>query len=362
MKVLFVTHTTQWIGPNVSLLHLIRHLPPRFEAEVVYPGSGSLVAHLAELGTRGHSMRSLTKQSIPRLWLLMRRRGVDLVYGNSASGVSKNALIAAKAARIPFVYHLREMAGAAGWRKTAFLKYADALIAVSMATANSYRPYCRRAPVVVHNGLEMANFVADRCAARRRLAGLAEIPVTELGHVLVHVGNLYRRKGQLDAVRAFESLAAKYPGSVLILFGRTDRDAAYTARVRQISERLGLAPRVVLVGMREDLPLLLPGADLYLHTAVRDPHPRSVIEAMASQLPAVAYATDGVSETVVDGETGFLVEVGDVAALARAASRLLRDIELRRRFGAQARRIVSDRFTAERTAEGVCAVLDEVLS
>ena len=63
----------------------------------------------------------------------------------------------------------------------------------------------------------------------------------------------------------------------------------------------------------------------------------AVIEAQAAGVPVVATPVGGIRETVVDGETGLLVPVGDPAALAAAVCRLLEDAELSARLAAEAR-------------------------
>ena len=69
------------------------------------------------------------------------------------------------------------------------------------------------------------------------------------------------------------------------------------------------------------------------------------LEAMASGTPVVASRTGGLAEVVVDGETGFLVEPGDVEALRDRLARVLSDRSLAARLGANARDLVLERFT-----------------
>jgi glycosyltransferase involved in cell wall biosynthesis len=75
------------------------------------------------------------------------------------------------------------------------------------------------------------------------------------------------------------------------------------------------------------------------------------LEAMASGTPVVASRIGGLAEVVVDGETGFLVEPGDVAALADRLALLLSDRRLAARLGANARDLVVTRFTWRACAE-----------
>jgi colanic acid/amylovoran biosynthesis glycosyltransferase len=79
--------------------------------------------------------------------------------------------------------------------------------------------------------------------------------------------------------------------------------------------------------------------------------PTTLIEAAACGIPVIASDVDGVPEVVIDGETGVLVPVHDVGALAEATVRLLGDEPLRRAMGARARRLAQERFDAHLWAQ-----------
>jgi glycosyltransferase involved in cell wall biosynthesis len=146
------------------------------------------------------------------------------------------------------------------------------------------------------------------------------------------------------------------------MVGRLDRDPPYVEGLRSSIVQLGLDDHVVMTGLRTDVGRLLAAADVFLHTALEDPHPRAVIEAMASGLPVVALAVDGVSETVVDGETGFLVSSPCTAlALADPVSRLLESPELSRAMGDRGRERTRLLFSADRTAREVADVILELI-
>ncbi|HEX8860517.1 MAG TPA: glycosyltransferase family 4 protein [Actinomycetes bacterium] len=87
----------------------------------------------------------------------------------------------------------------------------------------------------------------------------------------------------------------------------------------------------------------------------------SVLEAMASGTPVVASRIGGLAEVVADGETGFLVPPGDVAALRDRLAQVLSDRRLAARLGEGARRLVLERFTWRRCAERCLAAYEELL-
>jgi glycosyltransferase involved in cell wall biosynthesis len=101
-------------------------------------------------------------------------------------------------------------------------------------------------------------------------------------------------------------------------------------------------------------------ADVYVHPALAENLPLTVIEAMACGTPVVASDVGGVGELVVDGVTGLLVPCRDSEALASAITELLDDGDRREAFGRAAAQRVLEHFTLEKQADaylGLYAVL-----
>jgi glycosyltransferase involved in cell wall biosynthesis len=101
-------------------------------------------------------------------------------------------------------------------------------------------------------------------------------------------------------------------------------------------------------GERDDVPELLAGFDVFAFPSRFEGLCLAVIEAQAAGVPVVATPVGGIRETVVEGETGLLVPVGDAQALADAVSRVLEDSTLARTLAAEARRRARARFAVER--------------
>jgi glycosyltransferase involved in cell wall biosynthesis len=141
---------------------------------------------------------------------------------------------------------------------------------------------------------------------------------------------------------AGERLASDHGDAVDPSLRALDRDPALKARVR-------------LLGHRRDMPEVYRAADIFTLPSHREGMPRSIIEAMMTALPVVATDIRGSREEVVDNETGFLVPVGDAPALAQALGRLVRDPDLRQRFGAaglaRARALYNERAVLARQLE-----------
>ncbi len=180
--------------------------------------------------------------------------------------------------------------------------------------------------------------------------------------LVVQVGYINPRKNQLEEVEAFAAVVKQCPEARLILLGDAEKDNAYTLELQTRIHALGLDEHVILAGFHTDVRTFLCGADIQLHTALQDPHPRAVLEGMAAHLPVVAYNTDGVGETVLSGKTGYLVPQHDVTELSRHLIELVGDAERRTEMGQCSYEHVDMNFQASHTAELIADMIEKTLS
>jgi glycosyltransferase involved in cell wall biosynthesis len=104
---------------------------------------------------------------------------------------------------------------------------------------------------------------------------------------------------------------------------------------------------------------LMVAADIVcLTTVTPDPLPRAILEGMAAGRPVVSFRSGGAGEMVVDGETGILVECGDVMGLSRGITLLARDVERRAALGEAGLRRARAQFSLSKHVES----MEEVLS
>ena len=138
-------------------------------------------------------------------------------------------------------------------------------------------------------------------------------------------------------------------------------DGPLEARMRRLSDRLGIAERVTLRGYQPEPEAALAASELFVLSTRSEALPRSVLEAMRAGLPVVATDVGGVSEAVRHGVTGLLAPPEDALALAAAIDTLLTDSALRDRLGAAGRHAYELGFRLERTIDETMAVYRAIM-
>jgi glycosyltransferase involved in cell wall biosynthesis len=209
----------------------------------------------------------------------------------------------------------------------------DVLFTQSSEDADTARALglCRtRAIHSIGNGVDPRRFRPvdddERAATRTRIgAGPGTVVIAVIGRLVAEKGypELFDAMRRVDAELWVigERLASDHASGIATAITAAERDPVLSARIR-------------FLGYRDDIPRLLAAADIFTLPSHREGMPRSIIEAMMTGLPVVATDIRGSREEVVEGETGFLIPVGDGAALAGALRRLASDAVLRKRLGA----------------------------
>ena len=128
--------------------------------------------------------------------------------------------------------------------------------------------------------------------------------------------------------------------------------------LEKIVKEYGLGDRVEFLGLRSDIPDLMRNSDFFVRPSTLEGMPLTVLEAMASGIPVVATNVAGTGEAVLDGQTGILVEPGDVEALAEALETIIRDRPTRLKMGGAGRARVEASFSWDRVAERSLEVLE----
>jgi glycosyltransferase involved in cell wall biosynthesis len=353
LRLLHLVANRWWTGSADPALGLARSLRDRGHAVVFacIPGD-ALDARARAAGLPPEPGLSLEPSARPWVWLrdvaairgLVRARGIELVHTHLGHDHWLAAL-ALRGLSTPLVRTLHHRRAARGGpaRRWLFRRTA-AVLAASEAIATAARAArLTRGPLaVVPGAVDVGRFTpeADPSAVRREL-GLG--PGPNVGSV----ARLVPGRGHDVLLEAAARLRSRWPTLQLLLVGRGDGRAAIERRVAD----LGLGDVVVFAGYRsDDLPETLTALSCFaLLAGGSEESGRAVLEAMAAGRPVVAGRFGAMPESIVDGETGWLVPPEPGVVADRLAA-VLADPEAARRVGEAARRRILACHTPERRA------------
>jgi glycosyltransferase involved in cell wall biosynthesis len=307
------------------------------------------------------------RRNARRLKKLIVQRDVQLVHAHSRAP-AWSAWWATRATGTPFVttYH-----GSYGEksplkrRYNAVMAKGDRVIAVSHFIAGLIRSRYsipEQTLRVIHGGVNPDKFDPGLMVPEKlyRLARAWSVDLVE--PVILLPGRLTSWKGQKILIHALAHM--RHRDAVAILAGSAQGRTGYVAELAALAERLGVAHRVRMVGHIEDIASAMMLADVVVNTST-DPEAfgRTIVEAQAMGRIVVATDHGGARETIIPGETGFLVPPGDAVALAAILDAAL-DMPSDDRviWGKQARAHVTEHYSVAAMQNAVLHVYAELLT
>jgi N-acetyl-alpha-D-glucosaminyl L-malate synthase BshA len=140
--------------------------------------------------------------------------------------------------------------------------------------------------------------------------------------VLVHTSNFRKVKRTEDVVKIFAEVVKTIPAKLLMVGDGGERSVC-----EKLSRDLGIAEHVRFLGKQDAIEEILSVSDLFLMPSVSESFGLAALEAMACKVPVISSNAGGLPELNVEGVTGFLRDVGDVAGMAERAIYILEDEE-----------------------------------
>jgi D-inositol-3-phosphate glycosyltransferase len=208
---------------------------------------------------------------------------------------------------------------------------------------------------VVPCGVDLDLFRPQDGEAARRALGYSD------ERIILFVGRIEPLKGIDILINAAAQLAEDSDCYVLIVGG--DRGSRrQVSRLQGLASDLGIGERVCFLGVvdHEKLPLYYSAADVCVVPSFYESFGLVALEAMACGTPVVASRVGGLTGTVRDGETGYLISWRCPEPFAERLELLLGNEALRRRFGEAAREVV-ERYRWANVAEAIAALYQELL-
>ena len=213
--------------------------------------------------------------------------------------------------------------------------------------------------IVAPRGIDPVVFDPAAITSEQRLSVRRDLGAADDQRLIVMVGRITGWKGHSILLDAFAKLAD--PKTRLALIGSGDETTITNAKAQ--AERLGIKDRVTFAGSRRDIATVLSAADLAVSASTRpEAFGRAAIEAQAMETPVIATNHGGSCETVLHGETGWLVAPGDSDAMASALRQALADPARLAIMGHAARAHVLAHFTTQSMLEKEYSAYERVMS
>lgn len=327
-------------GAGRILFSLIKKLDyKKYKPIVILTAYGAASEEFDELGItyfirENHKKRSLYKYflDILRSVVFYKSEKVDLIHlNNGCIGWKPPELFAARLLNIPVVTHIQQVIK----NSSPYIRYSRAVVACSRFTAET------------SNTLSVPTYVAydlvnvDRFKCERdmtRVSGLGNDNI-----VIAFIGRARKSKGLETFVRLHHDIADR--NVRFLISARKSNITSDSYSMDEITEFMSQDERFIYSGSRPDVESIYASSDIVVMPSQGDePCPAVAIEAGACCKPIVAMKSGSISEFIIHGENGFLVDKHDYDSLVKYTLMLVNDEAMRHRMGVRSREIVEERF------------------
>ncbi|MDA8378427.1 MAG: glycosyltransferase family 4 protein [Planctomycetia bacterium] len=208
--------------------------------------------------------------------------------------------------------------------------------------------------ITIYSGMDLQPFLhpqEHRITVRKKLG----IGTDRL--VLGTIARLQPLKGHDDILAVADTLLRAEPRLTFLWIG----DGVFRPRFTAQIEKAGWKNNFILSGLvpPEQIPNLIPAMDIMVHPSYREGLPRSVVQGMLEQVPAIVYDCDGAGEICIADETGILVKTGDRQALKTAILHLAQHSALRNKLGTKAQTLAQAKFDADIMVKQLLRLYDQ---
>ncbi len=244
--------------------------------------------------------------------------------------------LAAKRARVPVILSALHSTGwpdGVGRMNRMLTPITDGFIAVAENHGKflvDFEKFPQSKVFVIPNGIDSDRFQRDenaRAEWRKRMDIADNDPTVGI------VAALRPEKNHQLFLQVAQQVKSKLSQAKFVVAG----DGELQADLEALADELGIANSVRFLGSVDDIPGVLSSLDLFALTSDNEASPVSILEAMSCELPVVATDVGSVSQSVIEGKTGFLVPTQNVDAATTSWLSVLEDLKEARILGQNGR-------------------------
>ena len=206
---------------------------------------------------------------------------------------------------------------------------------------------------LIPNGIDTQHFVFKES---RRAQWRAEIGIEPDAPVVGVVAALRSEKNLELFLDSARRLSSQMPKARFVIAG----DGPERSSLEERAIEIGIDDKVHFLGSTQDVVGVLSMMDLFALSSHNEASPVSIMEALACQRPVVATEVGSINETVLEGQTGFLVPAGNGDKMASRWKQILDDPDLRHRLGELGRKHIVENSSLESMTEGYMSLVEEL--
>jgi glycosyltransferase involved in cell wall biosynthesis len=195
------------------------------------------------------------------------------------------------------------------------------------------------------NGVNVERFCRSNLNSEYQQQRKHDLKLPDFVPIIATTGRITAEKGYLELVKALVKLRSQFPVHLLVIGGQlsSERDA-FQSDLNSFIQEHKLEDSVTFTGLCSDIPELLGLVDVFALPSYREGLPRSILEAMAMELPVVATDIRGCREAVIHNQTGLIVPPRNSEKLAEALGTILTNAQFKKSFGKAGRQRVESEY------------------
>lgn len=161
--------------------------------------------------------------------------------------------------------------------------------------------------------------------------------------IIGFVGRLGREKGCNELIRAYQALKRDFPRLKMLFVGPIEKESSIDP---DLLDYFRLESDIIKTGRVNHVERYISAMDIFILPSYREGFGMSVVEASAMEVPVIATEYPGPSSAMLDGITGYAIEVGNVDDIVKHTKLLLTDKDKARKLGANGRKFAEENFNA----------------
>jgi N,N'-diacetylbacillosaminyl-diphospho-undecaprenol alpha-1,3-N-acetylgalactosaminyltransferase len=214
--------------------------------------------------------------------------------------------------------------------------------------------------IISGSGIDLEEYCSEKVDLSSKEYLHSEIGASSENIVILFSGRLLREKGIVEFLTAANSLLEKFSHLKFIIAGRFDKSNPTCISETEFIN-LTQNPSIFYLGERSDITELLSITDIFILPTYREGFSRSILEAMAMEVPVITTKVPGAQDAVQEDYNGLLVDVENSKEIETAVEKLVNNKELRLKLGKNGRALAMKYYSTDVIFGEISAVYMQLL-